>query len=99
MPLPICHEPAYKEQLEKFLRDWPLSRVRTMPLSDYTRVDNDSGEEFRGSFCYALEQLTPVGIGGGNALKFSIYAFQSPSKMPRAKQDSRRWIRGQAAPC
>jgi hypothetical protein len=60
-----------------------------MPLSDYTRVDNDSGEEFRGSFCYALEQLTPVGIGGGNALKFSIYAFQSPSKMPRAKQDSR----------
>lgn len=89
MPLPICHEPIYKAQLEKFLSDWPLARVRTMPLTDYTRVDNDSGEEYKGSFCYALEQLTPVGIGGGNALKFSIYAFQNPSKMPRAKQDSR----------
>lgn len=89
MPLPICHEPKYQEMLSKFLREWPLSRVRTMPLTDYTRVSNDSDENFRGSFCYALEQETPVGIGGGNALKFGIYEFRKPTRMPRARQDSR----------
>lgn len=62
MPLPICHEPEYKDQLDKFLRDWPISRVRTMPLTDYSRINNDTDESFRGSFCYALEHETPLGI-------------------------------------
>ena len=31
MPLPICSEPKYQDQMAKFLKDWPLSRVRTMP--------------------------------------------------------------------
>lgn len=89
MPLPICHEPKYKDQLDKFLRDWPLSRVKTMPLTDYSRISKDTDEAFRGSFCYALEHETPLGIGGGNALKFGIYEFKKPTKMQNARQDSR----------
>jgi len=89
MPLPICHEPKYKDQLDKFLRDWPISRVRTMPLTDYSRINNDTDESFRGSFCYALEHETPLGIGGGNALKFGVYEFRKPTKMQNALQDAR----------
>jgi hypothetical protein len=88
MPLPICSEPKYQDQMAKFLKDWPLSRVRTMPLSDYTRVNRDD-DSFRGSFCYALEQETPIGIGGGNAMKFGIYEFRKPSRMAKALQDDR----------
>lgn len=87
MPLPICHEAADKAQLEKFLKDWPLSRLKTMSLADYTRVNNDTDDAFKGSFCYALEQLTPVGIGGGNALKFAIYAFRNAPKLAHASHD------------
>ena len=74
--------------MSKFLKDWPLSRVRTMPLSDYARVNKDD-DSFRGSFCYALEQETPIGIGGGNAMKFGIYEFRRPSRMAKALQDDR----------
>jgi hypothetical protein len=88
MPLPICSEPKYQDQMAKFLKDWPLSRVRMMPLSDYTRVNKDD-DSFRGSFCYALEQETPIGIGGGNAMKFGIYEFRRPSRMAKALQDDR----------
>ena len=88
MPLPICHDEHYKNQLEIFLKEWPVSRLRTMPLTDYTRVNNDTDESFKGSFCYALEQLTPVGIGGGNALKFAIYAFRNAPKLAHASYDS-----------
>ncbi len=90
MPLPICNEPGYKSQLEHFLSDWPLSRVRTMPLTDYARVRSDSDEKaYKGSFCYALEQLTPVGIGGANALKFAIYECKKTPKVKKAKYDGR----------
>ena len=88
MTLPICSETKYQDQMAKFLKDWPLSRVRTMPLSDYTRVNRDD-DSFRGSFCYALEQETPIGIGGGNAMKFGIYEFRRPSRMAKALQDDR----------
>jgi hypothetical protein len=88
MPLPICSEPKYQDQMAKFLKDWSLSRVRSMPLSDYTRVNKDD-DSFRGSFCYALEQDTPIGIGGGNAMKFGIYEFRKPSRMAKALQDDR----------
>lgn len=88
MPLPICHDEHYKNQLEIFLKEWPVSRLRTMPLTDYTRVNNDTDESFKGSFCYALEQLTPVGIAGGNALKFAIYAYRNPPKLAHASYDS-----------
>jgi hypothetical protein len=88
MPLPICSEPKYQDMMDKFLKEWPLSRVQTMPLSDYTRVNRDD-DSFRGSFCYALEQETPIGIGGGNAMKFGIYEFRRPSRMANALQDDR----------
>jgi hypothetical protein len=88
MPLPICSESKYQDMMDKFLKEWPLSRVRTMPLSDYTRVNRDD-DRFRGSFCYALEQETPIGIGGGNAMKFGIYEFRRPSRMANALQDDR----------
>jgi MoxR-like ATPase len=88
MPLPICSEPKYQDMMDNFLKEWPLSRVRTMPLSDYTRVNRDD-DRFRASFCYALEQETPIGIGGGNAMKFGIYEFRRPSRMANALQDDR----------
>jgi hypothetical protein len=88
MPQPICSESKYQDMMDKFLKEWPLSRVRTMPLSDYTRVNRDD-DRFRGSFCYALEQDTPIGIGGGNAMKFGIYEFRRPSRMANALQDDR----------
>jgi hypothetical protein len=88
MPLPICSEPKYQDMMDKFLKEWPPSRVRAMPLSDYTRVNRDD-DRFRGSFCYALEQETPIGIGGGNAMKFGIYEFRRPSRMANALQDDR----------
>ena len=53
-----------------------------------TRVNRDD-DSFRGSFCYALEQETPIGIGGGNAMKFGIYEFRRPSRMAKALQDDR----------
>ena len=89
MPLPICSEPKYQDQMAKFLKDWPLSRVRTMPLSDYTRANKQSDGSFRGSFCYALEFETPIGIAGSNAMKFGIYEFRKPTRMAKALQDER----------
>jgi 5-methylcytosine-specific restriction protein B len=89
MKLAICDDSTQEKNLKDFLGNWPLSRVRTMPLSDYTRVNNQSGNEFKDSYCYALEHLTPVGIGGANSLKFQIYEFKNESKIKHTNSDSR----------
>jgi hypothetical protein len=81
MTLPICDDSSENQRLENFLKKWPLSRVRTMPLTDYTRVNNNGANDFKESYCYALERLTPVGIGGANSLKFQIYEFKNESKI------------------
>ena len=89
MTLPICDDSWENQRLENFLKNWPLSRVRTMPLTDYTRVNNNGANDYKESFCYALERLTPVGIGGANSLKFQIYEFKNESKIKRTNTDGR----------
>src|SRR5690606_13671838 len=53
---------------EEFLKEWPIERLKTMTLKEYTNLDKTS-------FCYWLEALTTdVGsIWGGSAYKFGIF--------------------------
>jgi len=53
---------------ESFLQEWPLSRVKSMTLEEYTNLDKNS-------FCYWLEAKThDLGsIWGGSSYKFGIY--------------------------
>lgn len=53
---------------ESFLQEWPLSRVKSMTLEEYTNLDKNS-------FCYWLEAKThDLGsIWGGSSYKFGVY--------------------------
>jgi len=87
MPLPICHEPESVANLQSFLARWPLEKVRVMKLEEYTKARaDDDDESFKSCFCYALEQTTPVGIGGSSAIKFAIYARANLEKDPGVKK-------------
>ena len=57
------------KQHAEFLNNWPISRLKTMTLEEYTN-DNKSD-----AFIYWLEfKLNKIGgIGGGSANKFGIY--------------------------
>lgn len=74
-------------KLDAFLKDWPLDRVKRMTLDEYTRHGG------RNTFTYLLEQdKTPLGMGGGNAYKFGIYAHNpenndEKTRNPKSKHD------------
>ena len=53
---------------EDFLKEWPVERIRTMSLEEYTNLDKTS-------FCYWLEAVTTDlgSIWGGSAYKFGIF--------------------------
>ena len=53
---------------EDFLEEWPIERLKIMPLEEYTNLDKTS-------FCYWLEAITTdIGsIWGGSAYKFGIF--------------------------
>ena len=53
---------------EDFLKEWPIERLKTMPIEEYTNLDKTS-------FCYWLEAITTdIGsIWGGSAYKFGIF--------------------------
>lgn len=55
--------------LEGFLQTWPIERLRSMTLEEYTNLNRQD------SFCYWLEQRTNElgGITGGSSFKFGIY--------------------------
>ena len=57
-----------KEQRE-FLTEWPIERINSITLEDYTNLDKDS------AFIYWIEQKTDHAgsIVGGSAYKFGIY--------------------------
>ena len=57
----------------QFLETWPLSRLETMQLDEYTNLDKST------SFCYWLEaRTTDLGsIWGGSSYKFGIYRKNS----------------------
>ncbi|WP_296981766.1 AAA family ATPase [Thalassolituus sp. UBA1505] len=63
--------PAELEALwDEFLRIWPLERLVSMTLAEYTSQGTDD------SFCYWLESATDKlgSIWGGSAFKFGVYA-------------------------
>lgn len=55
--------------LSEFLKTWPIERLRSMTLEEYTNLNRQD------SFCYWLEQRTNElgGITGGSSFKFGIY--------------------------
>tara|TARA_R110000764_G_scaffold28092_1_gene66117 strand:- start:163 stop:3522 length:3360 start_codon:yes stop_codon:yes gene_type:complete len=54
---------------EEFLKEWPIERIKTMTLEEYTNLDKET------SFCYWLEATTTDlgSIWGGSAYKFGIF--------------------------
>ena len=54
---------------DSFLKAWPISRVKSMTLSEYTNLDKDD------SFTYCLEAGTQDlgSIWGGSSFKFGIF--------------------------
>ncbi|HOX50779.1 MAG TPA: AAA family ATPase [Fibrobacteria bacterium] len=58
-----------EELLAEFLKTWPLERIRSMTLEEYTKAGS------RDTFCFWIEfRLTILGgIGGGSAFKFGIF--------------------------
>ena len=53
---------------EDFLKEWPIDRLKTMTIEEYTNLEKTS-------FCYWLEAITQdIGsIWGGSAYKFGIF--------------------------
>lgn len=62
--------------LAEFLDTWPIDRLRTMALEEYTNLNKND------SFCYWLEQRTNElgGITGGSSFKFGIYKRNNTEK-------------------
>ncbi len=53
---------------EDFLKEWPIDRLKTMTIEEYTNLEKTS-------FCYSLEsKTTAIGsIWGGSSYKFGIF--------------------------
>lgn len=65
------------KQWDEFLVAWPISRLRTITLDEYTKAGSPD------TFTYALEaKLSRLGsIWGGSAFKFGIYSRDPNGKM------------------
>ena len=59
---------------EDFLKQWPIERLKTMTIEEYTNLDKTS-------FCYSLEHVTRNlgSIRGGSSYKFGIYKMGDSS--------------------
>lgn len=68
---------------DEFLKVWPISRLETMTLDEYTNTNKTD------SFCYWLEARTEKlgSIWGMNAFKFGVYARSNTE--PKANQQGR----------
>lgn len=53
---------------EDFLKEWPIDRLKTMTIEEYTNLEKTS-------FCYSLEsKTTAIGsIWGGSSYKFGVF--------------------------
>lgn len=63
-----------KQQIwEDFLKAWPLERVKSMQLEEYTNLERED------SFCYWIEKHTERlgSIWGGSAYKFGIFKMKN----------------------
>jgi 5-methylcytosine-specific restriction endonuclease McrBC GTP-binding regulatory subunit McrB len=58
-----------------FLKEWPVERLETMTLEEYTNLDKTS-------FCYWIEHVTSTvgSIKGGSSYKFGIYRMNASSQ-------------------
>ncbi|WP_272149951.1 McrB family protein [Tenacibaculum aiptasiae] len=65
-----------EELKQKFLTEWPLERLQTMQLHEYTNTNRED------SFCYWVEHVTrDLGsVVGGSSYKFGIYKKKSNNK-------------------
>jgi 5-methylcytosine-specific restriction endonuclease McrBC GTP-binding regulatory subunit McrB len=61
------NEELYKLKVD-FLKEWPIDRLKTMTIEEYTNLEKTS-------FCYSLEsKTTAIGsIWGGSSYKFGIF--------------------------
>ncbi|MCH4551372.1 AAA family ATPase [Aestuariibaculum lutulentum] len=77
------------ELKESFLENWPIQKLESMYLEEYTNLDKDS-------FCYWVEHITrDLGsIVGGSSYKFGIYKRSSYSDV---KEESNRTTDGEYA--
>ena len=75
---------------EKFLKQFPVESLRTMPIEKYTNLNRND------SFCYWLESETyRLGsIWGGTSLKFGIYMYDQLPKdgMPAKYDEKYCWL-------
>ena len=84
----LKNEELYKLK-EDFLKEWPIDRLKSMTLEEYTNLEKTS-------FCYWLEHITrDLGsIVGGSSYKFGIYKRNSSSEV---KEESNRTTDGEYA--
>jgi len=70
---------------DEFLENWPISRLKTMELDEYTKTGSQD------TFTYWLEfKLAKIGsISGGSAFKFGIYSRKDHSE--KSPDESRRY--------
>ena len=63
---------------DEFLQQWPITRLRTMTLAEYSQVGSQD------TLCYWLEsRLDKMGsIWGGSAFKFGIFSRKDKSDKP-----------------
>ena len=65
-----------QEETAKFQKEWPLSRLESMTLDEYTNLDRST------AFIYWIESVTynAGSIWGGSAYKFLIYRRKNTTK-------------------
>jgi len=81
---------------KQFLQQFPIERLRTMTLEEYTNLDKDN------SFCYWLEVKTQElgSIWGGSSYKFGIYRYEKRPDNPTVvvADDEYAWYKKYNAP-
>lgn len=75
------------ELYDSFLNEFPLEKLQTMTLEQYTNLDKTN------SFCYWLEVLTSNlgSIWGGSSYKFGIYKYNAIPKRKNANDSSYKY--------
>lgn len=75
------------ELYDSFLNEFPLEKLQTMTLEQYTNLDKTN------SFCYWLEVLTSDlgSIWGGSSYKFGIYKYNAIPKRKNANDSSYKY--------
>lgn len=75
------------ELYDSFLNEFPLEKLQTMKLEQYTNLDK------KDSFCYWLEVLTSDlgSIWGGSSYKFGIYKYNAIPKRKNANDSSYKY--------